>query len=50
MKGMNNGVLTNDLILRTVTENNIKEIARMWEYPKEITLDKVYEAPNVIIG
>lgn len=26
---------TNDLILRTVTESDIKEIARMWEYPHE---------------
>ncbi len=35
---------TNDLILRTVTENDIKEIARMWEYPHETTIDKAYEA------
>ena len=37
-------LLTNDLILRTVTENDIKEIARMWEYPKETTIEKAYEA------
>ncbi len=29
---------TNDLILRTVTENDIKEIAGMWEYVKKIVL------------
>lgn len=32
--------LTNDLILRTVTEDDIEEIARMWEYPHEITMAK----------
>lgn len=36
--------LTNDLILRTVTENDIEEIARMWEYPNTTTVDKAYEA------
>lgn len=36
--------VTNDLIIRTVTENDIKEIARMWEYPQETTIDKAYEA------
>lgn len=36
--------LTNDLILRTVTEDDIGEIARMWEYPQETTIDKAYEA------
>ncbi len=35
---------TNDLILRTVTEKDIKEIARMWEYPHETTIGKAYEA------
>ena len=35
---------TNDLILRTVTDNDIEEIARMWEYPHETTIDKAYEA------
>ena len=35
---------TNDLIPRTVTENDIKEIARMWEYPHKTTIDKAYEA------
>ena len=37
-------IKTNDLILRTVTENDIEEIARMWEYPHETTIDKAYEA------
>lgn len=36
--------ITSDLILRTVTENDIEEIARMWEYPQETTVDKAYEA------
>lgn len=36
--------LTNDLILRTVTENDIEEIARMWEYPNTTTVDRAYEA------
>lgn len=35
---------TDDLILRDVTENDIGEIARMWEYPKEVTTEKAYEA------
>ncbi len=35
---------TKDLILRTVTENDIDEIARMWEYPHETTVEKAYEA------
>ena len=35
---------TNDLLLRTVTENDIQEIARMWEYPQETTIEKAYEA------
>lgn len=39
-------LLTKDLILRTVTKNDIKEIARMWEYPKKITLFKAYKALN----
>ena len=37
-------IRTNDLILRTVTENDIEEIARMWEYPHETMIDKAYEA------
>ena len=40
--------LTDDLILRTVTDNDIEEIARMWEYPHETTIDKAYEALNYI--
>lgn len=39
-------LLTKDLILRTVTKNDIKEIARMWEYPKKITLFKARKALN----
>lgn len=30
--------------MRTVTDNDVEEIARMWEYPQEITIDKAYEA------
>lgn len=37
-------IRTDDLILRTVTENDIEEIARMWEYPHETTIDKAFEA------
>lgn len=37
-------IKTNDLILRTMTENDIEEIARMWKYPHETTIDKAYEA------
>lgn len=37
-------LLTKDLILRTVNENDINEIARMWEYPSQITLEKANEA------
>lgn len=37
-------IRTNDLILRTVTVKDIEEIARMWEYPHETTIDKAYEA------
>lgn len=31
-------------MLRTVTDEDIEEIARMWEYPQETTIDKAYEA------
>lgn len=37
-------LFTKDLILRTVTKGDIKEIARMWEYPKKITLYKAHKA------
>ena len=37
-------LLTNDLILRTVTEKDIKEIARMWMYPEATTLENAYLA------
>ena len=36
--------LTKDLILRTVTDEDIAEITRMWEYPRQTTIDKAYEA------
>ena len=42
--------LTDDLILRTVTENDMEEIARMWEYPCETTMDKAYEAILAVEG
>lgn len=32
-------LLTNDLILRPVTENDIEEIARMWKHPEKISLE-----------
>ena len=35
---------TRDLILRTVTQDDLKEIARMWEYPRETTIDHAREA------
>lgn len=35
---------TNDLILSTMTETDIKEIAKMCEYPYETMIDKAYEA------
>lgn len=37
-------LLTKDLILRTVAKDDIKEIARMWEYPKKISLLKAHKA------
>lgn len=37
-------LLTHDLILRTVTESDIEEVARMWEYPKETTIENAYSA------
>ena len=35
---------TNDLVLRTLTENDIDEIARMWKYPAKSTLEDAYKA------
>ena len=32
-------LLTNDLILRPVTESDIEEIARMWKHPEKISLE-----------
>lgn len=37
-------LLTRNLILRTVNENDICEIARMWEYPYQTTIEKAHEA------
>lgn len=37
-------ISTENLILRTVTEKDIDEIARMWEYPQTTTIEKAYEA------
>lgn len=37
-------LLTKDLILRTVTKEDIKEIARMWKYPKKISLFKAHKS------
>jgi hypothetical protein len=37
-------LLTNDLILRTVIISDIEEIVRMWEYPKETTIENAYKA------
>lgn len=35
---------TKDLILRTVTADDIEEIARMWRYPQQITLEDAQKA------
>ena len=32
-------LLTNDLILRPITESDIEEIARMWKHPEKISLE-----------
>jgi RimJ/RimL family protein N-acetyltransferase len=32
-------LLTNDLILRPVTESDMEEIARMWKHPEKISLE-----------
>lgn len=37
-------LLTNDLILRTVTSVDIEEVARMWMYPNETTIGEAYKA------
>lgn len=39
---------TKDLILRTVSEKDIDEISRMWEYPNEISKQKAYKALEYI--
>ena len=36
--------LTNDLILRTVTNSDIEEIVKMWAYPEVITVENAYNA------
>lgn len=40
---------TKDLWLRTVTENDINEVARTFEYPNEISLEKAEKAINGMI-
>ena len=37
-------LLTNELILRTVTEKDIEEVVRMWMYPNVTTREKAYQA------
>lgn len=37
-------LFSNDLILRTVTVDDIEEIARMWQYPQETTIENAYGA------
>ena len=39
-------LLTKDLILRTVTEADIKEIARTWRYPNKIPEEEAFSALN----
>ena len=41
---------TKDLILRTVTADDIEEIARMWRYPQEITLEDAQKALEKMEG
>lgn len=36
--------ITHELILRTVTECDIEEIARMWKYPEETTIEDAHNA------
>ncbi len=37
-------LLTDDLVLRTVTENDIEEVERMWMYPNVTTRENAYQA------
>ena len=37
-------LLTEHLILRTVTEADIKEIAGMWKYPETVSVEDAYKA------
>lgn len=37
-------LLTNDLILRTVTAEDIEEVVRMWMYPNVTTIEEAYKA------
>lgn len=41
---------TNDLILRTVTQNDIAEVARMYEYPNTISLVQAEKAIDKMIS
>jgi len=37
-------LFTNDLILRTVTEADIEEIAKMWKYPEKVSIEEAHKA------
>ena len=37
-------LLTEHLILRTVTEADIEEIAGMWKYPETVSVEDAYKA------
>ncbi len=39
---------TNDLVLKTVTDNDIEEVARMWEFEKgSISTDEAKKQSNI---
>lgn len=35
-------IFIDEIILRTVTEGDIEEIARMWDCPNEVTIEDAY--------
>ena len=37
-------IFIDEIILRTVTEGDIEEIARMWDCPNEVTIEDAYQA------
>ncbi|MGN0458550.1 MAG: hypothetical protein ACI4IL_06250 [Eubacterium sp.] len=41
---------TKDLILRTVTQKDISEVARMYEYPNTISLSQAEKAIDTMIS